>query len=1361
MAPRFLPLALLSSAVLTALCLFDHTDSTAQEPSPEKLTAVLGSPAEWRIVPYQGAKADFTLPDVNGQPVLTVGPNGTVLYGQTNLAIDTEVMLRFKFTLAEKRGSTIQAWVGIKDNANPSKDSCFAAVSVPVGLEQESLTWNASGFGQSGYGGMIFRELPSERLHWPDMVRNRVEQDFAAATPLAKHWFTLRFVLRSNSCSMYLDDRLMRDVHGPAVDPTGTVRLNLFDGVQLAEVRLRRLPAENPRFEPVALGGYLNASKFKGDTLQHPALADALIKDIPFAFPAPDARGNDHIDLHPSWLQGGLLEGGFDGAYGEAARWRGTAVRDAGRIQLRVRNARYNNLHLIAAADGEPDTVPVVTAQFYRPHAGFPLNFAARVPLFTATATEVHALPAQLKGGGKGNLYLITIPLEPEGLASLSDLDHLELELTKQVHIHRSYPDPIYYSHHQAGPPSGVHVFALTLERPVVDVDIQPDQFAHIWTAPQQPSYTIKLHNITAQQQDAELELTTVSHDGQEKTAHKRTGSIPQGSELAVKVPLALKKYGFHRVEMKVKDASGTHVQTRSLALLHPDTRERGNWEEGRGSIYGFWDWGGGHVTPGGTNRLQVMNAAGAESKMTSFYGKMFDPKEPYPEEDHKFARDHGMISYFHAYQLSMRKDLLGVDWDPKKPAEMQAALIEALKKQPQLQKSAINKPELAVFFAEPLLGPISYISLPEYFGEPPYQLTPDEEKHYQDMHDQFVIAARAIKKEWPGTKCLMPWGIPTYPIPFLRRSKEATELMDGPALDIVLFERPPEMQLHQVTMTGQMWQLQQEWKKTGKPWPSLITIEGPCVGPAVPGALTQQQEADHTVRAALILMAYNTNRHLGCPIAFHCASSWGESHYGGGMCEKQPILSPKVVYSEYATMTRQLNRVNYVKTIPTGSTSVFCMQFKHYRTGELVHALWTLRGKRHVKLDVPAGAKVSVFDSMDNETGSPDFVLSTAPCYVRGLTADAKITLGLPDHNDVLPTANAERLAELGDGTWRIASENDKEYEGSHHEFCRRFPGKMTITPAAVTAPAANAGKPLAVHLEAQEKERKVMPFYTTLVPPKPIVIPGQARHLGLWVKGSSDWGRVVYCLRDAKGERWISVGKKGEWNVDDVHCWSAFNFDGWRYLRYEMPANAGYDCYREAGTSFWGPYGPGDGVVDLPLTLEKIIVERRTHVIAGTELLTANPDDVLLAGLFAEYASPADKTDEAVRVSRLRMPTPTTAPALGNPIVKMTESGVAAPVTVSKVAAPEREPDGTRCLVHFYPAADAKSYDVWVSPYPDGRGAVLLGKDWTEPGKLLTGLRASTDFYVFVVYTTKDGKRSKPSAGFKINLKDMFPMK
>ena len=80
------------------------------------------------------------------------------------------------------------------------------------------------------------------------------------------------------------------------------------------------------------------------------------------------------------------------------------------------------------------------------------------------------------------------------------------------------------------------------------------------------------------------------------------------------------------------------------------------------------------------------------------------------------------------------------------------------------------------------------------------------------------------------------------------------------------------------------------------------------------------------------------------------------------------------------------------------------------------------------------------------------------------------------------------------------------------------------------------------------------------------------------------------------------------------------------------------------------------------------------------------------------------------------------------------------------------------TRCHVAFEPLPGVKSYDVWVSPYADGRGALMLGAGWTESGALIQGLHPETEFYLFIVYTDKDGKASKPAAPFKFVLKNRF---
>lgn len=1330
-----------------------------------KLETILGSAAaEWKISRYQGAADDYKLIEVDGQPVLIGGSNAAVFASVQKIAADSEITIRLRLGAAEGKQTSVYCGAGLKSADELASGPLFLNLYVPAGAEQETVICQMPplpGEPQGVYFPYSARVLPKNRLTWPEMVRSRVEQDFASVPMLGKRWVTLRYVIRKNSAQVLVDGRLLRDAEGIGIEPEGHLRLTVFEGSQLASIRIRKLPPEDLLFETVSLDHHVNAAL---KLTRSASEGVTTVGRVPFVLPTPDARGHDHIDLSRSWMRFGMLEGQYDPWSGEVTRWTGLMNGEAGRLCFRVRNRPYSKLHLLAAFDGEPDKTPIVSAQFYRPSAGHPIPFSARVPLFTAKSETT--LPIKLADGANGQLHLVTIPLEPEGLASFSDLEFLDFELTKEVHVYRAFPDPCYYSQHGAGLPSGVRVFGMTLERPAVEVDFQPDRFAHIWTAPDTPYYSVTLTNRSTQPQTVKLDLSTTSHDGTEKTNATQTATVAANWKQTVKLPITLKRYGFHEVKLIVHDQQGTRTQTRSLAYLHPDTRERGNWEEGQGPLWGMWDWNGGHETPKGMQRLEVAIAAGIESAMRPLLPKDAQGSGE-PAEELAVMEKFGWRTHYLAYQTGLNKGTLGVDFDPSKPAEMEAKYIEAIRKTAMATPSRINRPELALFWAEPIIGNVSVMSLPENYGDPPYQMTEAEQASYKNFHDQFVIGARAIKKTWPNAKCYMPWGISSFPIPFLKHSKEAAELMDGPAVDQVLFERPPEMQLHQVTFASTLWQFKQAWIEAGKKWPpKLISIEGGGLpSPATLGGLTQDQEADHSIRGELLLAAYGVTRHLGWPSLFRCAGAWGEQHYGGGLIERLPLCTPKVAFAAHAAMTRQLNRMNYVKAIDTGSTSVFCLQFQHAKTAEFLHVFWTLRGKRPISLTVPAGAKVVVFDQMDNPTelteqaGVVTFTAKPSVSYVHGLTGDAKVSLGEPDHSDAKPAALTQRLGNPGDGSWKISEERDNDYETCHIDFIKKFPSKMAVQ--FVAAAAEHGGKALSVRLEPPAKERKTMPFYTTLVPDKPITIAGKPSHLGLWVKAASDWGRVVYCLRDANGERWLSTGKKGEWNVDDTHCWSAFNFDGWRYLRFELAGNQPWDCYREAGSSFWGYFGDGDSVVDLPLSLEKIIVERRTHVIKVDDLIPANPADVLLADLFAEYATEADRTDDAIRLSRLRMPQPKEAPPLGNPIQKLTETGVGAPTTITKVAPPEREYDGTRCHVFFDPVAGAKSYDIWVSTYADGRGAIKLANGWTQPGQLLTGLPANVALYLFVTSTGADDKPSKPSTAKRILLKDDFPFK
>src|SRR5262249_41199926 len=161
---------------------------------------------------------------------------------------------------------------------------------------------------------------------------------------------------------------------------------------------------------------------------------------------------------------------------------------------------------------------------------------------------------------------------------------------------------------------------------------------------------------------------------------------LPAGAIQAVKLPLNLKRHGNHAVELKIRSGGEERTQLRSLAFLHQDTRERGNWAEGKGPIFGMWDWNGGHMTIGGVERLRVPAAIGMESSRGSF--------AHLPAADQTYLESIGAKSFFVAYQLAMNKTTLGgKEWDPTKPAEMQEALIKWLKTQPYTQPSKINEP--------------------------------------------------------------------------------------------------------------------------------------------------------------------------------------------------------------------------------------------------------------------------------------------------------------------------------------------------------------------------------------------------------------------------------------------------------------------------------------------------------------------------------------------------------------------------------------------------------------------------------------------------------------------------------------------
>lgn len=1353
-----------------------HDSSRAADPKPKAKPAaapvvVAPPPAgvldkAWSVAEIKGNT--FAASECLGKPAIAASGRSLLIVTPEKLGPDQKITVQFRFTTPGARASVSLA-VGLA-NAVDLKEKGFA---IGAAAGAGSVAWSASDPGSltrtKDVRGTYRPQFHVERsLSWPESLRANVEADMVASRPLEERILTLEATLRPHGYELMLDGLPLAIVKHDEINTAGFARLSITPAVEIVRVATAPVPpaSDDWVFRPVSLASILNASQINGATVDRKTLQTASgalkIGGVPFELAQPDAAGHDHVDVGTSWFRVGNLDGRYSGRGSDAlsSRWPGALLKDPARITVRLPMARYRALHLLAAADDEAAGVPVVTAQFYRAQAGFPKSFATRAPAFSAKSKDAQAIDVKTTGGKSGRLYLVTIPIEPGALAEFDDLDFVDVELTKEVKLYRASPDPMYYSIHAAGLPSSVHVYAMTAERPAIDVDLAAAAYGHIWTAPETPKYTATLTNRTGREREVQLALTATSLDGDESIKLNKTVKLSASQPAKVVFTLKPKTFGLHHVELKITDGKQSWVEPRDLAYLREDSRERGDWDFGRGPLFGFWNWGGGHLTPSAEKQLSVMAKAGIETTPGSFeeYTARHGEATRKVMEDYKIftlkfagAGDHYVTLKFAG---DLKKDGL------EKARETFLKTLHDRQSQP----GPNSRPMFLSYYAEPSIGPLTHGIFPKFIGEPEVPFTDAERERYEMFLNGFVEGAKIVRKEFPQVKNLLPHGDPAFLVHFLQNNpKEVAPLVDGICVDIPAFERLPEQQFHQVSL-HRMYMTRKEMADAGVKNPVLPMYEGPCI-PSGPGALTDQEQADLTIRNSLILLVYGVDIQNGGFPAFDTASYWGEQHYGCGVLNRLSLETPKVAYAALATLTRHLNRANYEKWVPTGSNTVFALQFKHYKTGKLVHVLWTVRGRRPVTIDVPAGAKVTAYDQMDNviaakaANGKLTFTVDASPCYVEGLPGDAVVALGEPDHGDAAPGENAHKLANLGDGSWTIALQQEPGYEESHTPYIFRFPSKMTAEPT--NAPSAMGGKALSVHFPNPEKDRVFVPYYSVLKPAKPIEIPGKASHLGLWVKGASDWGRAVYFCRDAKGEQWINVGTRGAWNCDDLHSWMSFNFDGWRYLRMELPANSGYDQYREGGSAWWGPYSKGDGNIDLPLSVEKIVVERRTHVMYVEDPQPADRSDVLLGDLYAEYERPGDATSAAIELAAVRMPVPKEVKGLGNPIADLHTAGVGKAVTIERITLPEQTADGTMCYVHFPAVVGAKQYDVWASPYADGRGALTVGKAWKEPGLMIRGLRPNQDFYLFAVYTDADGKMSKPSAPFKINLQDFFGMK
>lgn len=991
-------------------------------------------------------------------------------------------------------------------------------------------------------------------------------------------WHDRRLRLRIDAdphgVNVWLEGLLVRRFDRPA-GARGPVALQLGPGDRLDAAGSRPLPA-SPLYLPLDLGGLAN-DHFT------PPLGKTTLTDAGVPFELPPGP-HDHV----SPRRAGWTEVQRDPAsYYERYDAGPMVLHDPRMPLLRVPVADYTAAHVLAVADDDTALTNALTVQAGR--YGFAgqvvqYDFVGRVPRRGQTTDLDTARPVAALDG---RLFHVRIPMTT---AFAQDLERfLEITLTKEIRLARRRPDPARFRYRPLGLPSGVRVAAVTLERSPLQLRVTSRETGHAFVEPQKPEFQIRLENITTVAQPYTLRLAATHLDGTPAQA-QQTGRVApaQAAEVTLTVPVT--KRGYHDLVVTLLDGRRQTLLQRptSFALLPPDTRRHRDQ-----SPFGTWDFCGGHYTSADPDQVGPLYV--------------------------KLGLRYGMFSF----PPAARKK-----YGVLPGSEFQAVPGGAAGFAKHLEKSPDSLP-VALLFHEHSVSGRHVTRVPDLFHDrPQYRMEPAEAERFRKMMADATQAARSMRAQYPQVDLRLGNG----PLPLkeeMLRHKFPADLFDSAGNESASFGRPPEAQPPDyVANNASLWmdrQLLDAYGYRDKPVTQCYEI---CYPNTNPGNLDPRTQADYFVRHALHALAWGIKEFRP-----GCISDVGNSYYfsnwgASGFCRRKPELNVKPAFVAFATLTRVLDGAKFVRPLDLGSASLYGLEFD-LPDGARAYALWTLRGRRPLRLTAD-GTGWKRIDDQANEAeltaakGVIEVTLTPSPLYVLGKGRVTAAAAGAPTYADK-PEGRATVLSPLADlSGWAVAKERSPELEFYNFMTPRRpgdfgfepvagFEGRqnvLRIAPRPPTLPSPRGG-------EGRVGGKDTMPMYAVLAHGRGIPVPGTPTEIGAWVNGNSGWGRILFELTDASGQRWVSLGAQqggetnrwledmvpkemlakfptpglSDWNTEDVFGLSRVNFDGWRWVGFPLPGNYPGEHYPWPATSQWR--WDKDGVVHYPLTFRKLIVE------------------------------------------------------------------------------------------------------------------------------------------------------------------------
>lgn len=986
-----------------------------------------------------------------------------------------------------------------------------------------------------------------------------------------------------------------------------TLSLGAIDTAGAAEVISVRTDAVDLRspYVPVSLNAYANDDHGLG--LPSTRL---IVDGIPFDLVTTPDQTNLFL-RDAQWPDWQADPSSYYAAYDSVP-----AARDPRRPFFHIPVADYSCAYLLAATDPDTALSPELTLRlgcFDGPRRTTIHDFAATVP--RSTEKQGEGVTRVLPGVG-GNVFVIRVPIETSLAQDFRDRPALDLEVTKAVRLAIRRPDPCRFCLRPLGLPSGVRIYAMTFQRAPVQMEVHSGEAGHVFNQPQTPMFSVTLRGVHSVpgRGPFTLEAVAASLDGHVTTATADV-TLPLAPEAAVSLPVPVERRGWYALHVRLKRADAL-LLTRAtrFALLAPDTRRHRDT-----APWGTWDFCGTHYTP-------------ADPDIT---GPLYV----------KAGLRYGMFSQ--SVEARARYGVLrGNDYKAKNADDVRA-LVARLKDDPTLPR-----PERIMVFHEDAISGPHITRTPSLFtGGAPYRFDEQEQQRFDTMWQGAREACREIRYRFPEAETYFGNGNVHLLEAFLQRGFPR-ELLGSRGNEAGNFQRLPEAQPPDfVGNNSGLWMDRQVLDHYGYGDVPLRQCYEICYPSTNPGNLSLRTQAAYYVRHILHSMAWEIPI-----IRVGCITDVGNSYYfsnwgASGFCFAQPDVSPKPSYVAVATLTQVLDGARFSRVVPCGAPDVYALEFQRPDRG-YVTCLWTVRGSRDISVKLQDDGRVTLVDMMGEErslaTSRRTVTVTTSadPVYLISKARVEHIAPG-PTRLGGPPEGESFLISALADmGQWSVETARDTELEV--YDFtCPRRQGQFEYS---IAAEFEGRQHVLEVRPHLPVPGSPYLPMYSALRHATGVELPGEPTEIGLMVNGNGGWGRIIFELEDASGQRWVSLGAEArgeptrwmadwlppeqfaalktsghnDWNTADPWGRSSISFEGWGYVRFPLPGQYPGEGYHWPYSSQWRY--TGDGVVHYPLRFTRLIVTLPEKVLRFREHAPVARSEVYLKDLMVTYLPPED---------------------------------------------------------------------------------------------------------------------------------------